>query len=191
PWACPPNPTRPDFSHPCQAMADVMMIEEEFETLKGKTLAYIGDGNNVARSLAEACAKFEMKFAIATPKGYELPASDFDRIKKKEKSFDALATNDPAKAVRRADVLYTDTWISMGQEDEKQKRIADFKGFAIDESLIKKAPKSAIILHCLPAYRGYEISAGVMEHARSRVFEQAANRLHAQKGLMAILMGEM
>lgn len=180
-----------DFSHPCQAMADVMTIEEEFKTLKGKTLAYIGDGNNVARSLAEACAKFEMKFAIATPKGYELPHEDFERITGKVKEFSARVTHDPAKAVRRADVLYTDTWVSMGQEDDRKRRVEAFKGFAIDESLIKRAPKCAIILHCLPAYRGYEISAGAMEHPRSRVFEQGANRLHAQKGLLAILMGGM
>lgn len=178
-----------DFSHPCQAMTDVMTIEEHFGDLKNKTLAYIGDGNNMARSLTEICGKLGIRIVVATPKGYELPARDVQAIAKKVRTLDYTATNNPEAAVKKADVIYTDTWVSMGQEDEKQKRLAAFKGFCVDEALLAKAPKHAIVLHCLPAYRGNEISAAVMEHERSLVFAQAENRLHYQKGLLAVLMG--
>lgn len=178
-----------DHSHPCQALADLMTVEEHFGDLTHRTLAYVGDGNNVARSLAEICGRLGVRFQIATPKGYELPDADIKKIAAKIKSLDYSATHDPKKAVRRADIIYTDTWVSMGQEAEKQKRLTDFTGFCVDESLLAAAPKHAIVLHCLPAYRGYEISAGVMEHPRSRVFQQAENRLHAQKGVLACLMG--
>jgi ornithine carbamoyltransferase len=178
-----------DYSHPCQALADLLTIDEHFGKLKGLTLAYIGDGNNVARSLAVACSKFGVGFNIATPAGYALPGDDLIRIKAKmpELSVNVCAT--PVEAVRNADVVVTDTWVSMGQEDERAKRVAEFAGYAIDESLMAKAPKDAIVLHCLPAYRGYEISEGVFEGPQSKVFEEAHNRLHAQKGLLAVLMG--
>jgi ornithine carbamoyltransferase len=176
-----------DFSHPCQAMADVMTIEEHFGDLKGKTVAYIGDGNNVARSLAVACGKLGMKFAIASPPGYELP--DVDRIMGQLPDMEFVTTTDPADAVRNADAVYTDTWVSMGQEAEKAKRIKDFTGFQISEKLMAAAPKHAVVLHCLPAYRGMEITAGVMESPQSLVFQEAENRLHFQKGLLAVLMG--
>lgn len=180
-----------DYSHPCQAMADVMTIEEHFGTFKNKTVAYIGDGNNVARSLMVACGKFGMRFTIATPPGYELPGSDIDRIMAQVPNMDVVVTRDPVEAARDADVLYTDTWVSMGQETEKQKRLKDFKGFSIDERLLNVASKSAIVLHCLPAYRGLEISDEAMEGPQSQVFPQAENRLHFQKGLLAVLMGGM
>ncbi len=178
-----------DYSHPCQAMADVMTIEEHFGTLGGKTLAYVGDGNNVARSLATACGKFGMRFIAASPPGYQLDSAEVDRIMSQVPEMDFETTDDPTDAVREADVLYTDTWVSMGQEAEKALRIKEFAGFAIDETLLAKAPKTAIVLHCLPAYRGLEISDGVMESSRSLVFAQAENRLHFQKGLLAVLMG--
>lgn len=180
-----------DLSHPCQAMADLMTIEESFGTLKGKSVAYIGDGNNVARSLMVACGKMGLRFSIATPPGYQLPNSDIDRIMTQVPAMELVTTHDPVEAARDADVLYTDTWVSMGQEAEKAKRQHDFKGFCIDDKLIGVASKNAIIMHCLPAYRGYEISDSAMEHPRSAVFPQAENRLHFQKGLLACVMGGM
>jgi ornithine carbamoyltransferase len=179
-----------DLSHPCQAMADFMTIEEHFGKLKGLTLAFIGDGNNVARSLATACGRFEMRFALASPPGYELSAEDEDRIMSQVPSMDFTVTHDPSEAVRGADVIYTDTWVSMGQEAEKAKRLKDFAGYQVDEKLVAMAPAQAIVLHCLPAYRGYEISDAVIESRQSLVFPQAENRLHFQKGLLAVLLSQ-
>lgn len=178
-----------DYNHPCQAMADMLTIREHFEKLQGLTLAYVGDGNNVARSLAVACAQFGLKFIISAPSGYELPPDDLERIKSRLPALDVIGVRDPVEAVRKADVLYTDTWVSMGQEEQKQKRLKDFAGYTIDSRLLHAAPSHAIILHCLPAYRGYEISDDAVEHERSRIFQQAENRLHVQKGILAILMG--
>ncbi len=178
-----------DYSHPCQALADLLTIDEHFGKLQGLTLAYIGDGNNVARSLAVACSKFGMKFNIATPKGYELPGDDLKKIHAKMPEFAVDVRPTPTDAVRDADIVVTDTWVSMGQEEEKAKRVAEFKGYALDESLMNSAPKQAIVLHCLPAYRGYEISEAIFESDRSKVFQEAENRLHAQKGILAVLMG--
>jgi ornithine carbamoyltransferase len=178
-----------DYSHPCQAMADMLTIEEHFGSLAGKTLAFIGDGNNVARSLSVACGKLGLKFICATPPNYALPQDDVDRIMAQLPQMDFVTTHDPLDAVREADVIYTDTWVSMGQEAEKQQRIKDFAGFAIDEKLLAAAPKHAMILHCLPAYRGLEISDAAMEGKQSLIFPQAENRLHFQKGLLAVLMG--
>lgn len=184
-----------DYSHPCQAMADILTIRESFagghagSDLAGKTVVYVGDGNNVARSLAVACGKFGMRFICVTPGGYELPADDMDRIMSQVSGMEFVTSHDPREAARDADVLYTDTWVSMGQETEKARRMKDFSGFSIDESLLSIAPKHAIVLHCLPAYRGLEISEGVLEGPQSRVFQQAENRLHAQKAILAVLMG--
>ncbi len=180
-----------DYSHPCQAMADLMTVEEHFGTLEDKTVAYIGDGNNVARSLATACGKMNVRFICASPPGYQLDGAEVDRIMAQNPEMDFETTDDPIEAVRDADVLYTDTWVSMGQEAEKQRRLKDFEGFSIDEKLLAEAPKNAIVLHCLPAYRGLEISEAVMEGKQSLVFPQAENRLHFQKGLLAVLMGGM
>jgi ornithine carbamoyltransferase len=178
-----------DYTHPCQAMADLMTIQEHFGTLKGRTLAFIGDGNNVARSLATACGKFGLRFILACPGGYSLPGPEIDKIMEHVPELDFITTDDPRDAAREADVLYTDTWVSMGQEAEKAQRLQHFAGFCINEELLALAPKQAIVLHCLPAYRGMEISDAVMEGAQSRVFPQAENRLHFQKGLLAVLMG--
>jgi len=180
-----------DYSHPCQAMADVMTLREHFGELEGRTVAFIGDGNNVARSLAIACGKLGMKFVLASPAGYELPGDDLDRIMSQVPTLDLVITRDPADAVREADCVYTDTWVSMGQEQEKAKRMHDFAGFCVDEKLMSGAPSHAVVMHCLPAYRGYEISEGVMEGKQSLIFPQAENRLHFQKGLLAVLMGGM
>lgn len=178
-----------DFSHPCQAMTDIMTVEEHFGSLAGKTLAFIGDGNNVARSLSIACGRFGMRFILASPNSYELPSADVDHIMSIVPDMDFVITQDPFEAVREADVLYTDTWVSMGQEAEKARRLKDFSGYCIDEKLVASAPKHAIVLHCLPAYRGLEISDAVMEGPQSRIFPQAENRLHFQKGLLAVVMG--
>ncbi|MBC7783710.1 MAG: ornithine carbamoyltransferase [Burkholderiales bacterium] len=179
-----------DYSHPCQAMSDMLTLRERFGKLEGLTLAYIGDGNNVARSLAVACGKFGLKFVCATPAGYALPQEDMDRIMSQVPAMDFETTNDPVEAVRNADAIYTDTWTSMGQEEEKQKRLKDFSGFQINLDLLVKAPKHAVVLHCLPAYRGLEITDEVMECEHSLIFPQAENRLHYQKGLIAVLMGK-
>ena len=178
-----------DYNHPCQAMADVMTIREHFGRLEGLTVAFVGDGNNVARSLAVACGKFGMRFVLASPGGYELPNDDLDRVMAALPSMEFQLCHDPREAVREADVLYTDVWTSMGQEAENAKRERDFAGYGIDERLMEAAPKHAVVMHCLPAHRGYEISNGAMEHQRSLVFPQAENRLHAQKGILAVLMG--
>ncbi len=177
-----------DWSHPCQAMADVFTISEYCEKLEGVKIAFVGDGNNVARSLAFACAKLGMKMVVAAPASYEL---DADTIKKVNQiSAEAVAqTNSPAEAVGSANIIYTDTWVSMGQEEEKEKRTADFAGFQVNAELLKKAPADAKIMHCLPAYRGYEITDEAAESANSIIFDQAENRLHFQRALLKKLMG--
>jgi ornithine carbamoyltransferase len=178
-----------DYSHPCQAMADLMTLEEHFGQLAGLTMAFVGDGNNVARSLSVACGKFGMKFILSAPGGYELPKDDIDRIMSQVPAMDFVTVTNPKEAVRQADVIVTDTWVSMGQEEDKARRMKDFDGYRVDADLLAAAPKQAVVLHCLPAYRGLEISEEVFEGPRSLVFKEAENRLHFQKGLLAVLMG--
>ncbi len=175
-----------DWSHPCQAMADIMTIREHLGKLEGVKIAFIGDGNNVARSLAFGCAKLGMKIVIASPKGYELDVKSIARTNEIAPAT-TVQTNNPHDAVKDADIIYTDTWVSMGQEEEKQKRINDFKGFAVNSVLVSAAPK-AKIMHCLPAYRGYEITDEVMESANSIIFDEAENRLHFQRALLKKLL---
>src|SRR5258706_5270092 len=178
-----------DHDHPCQAMTDLMTIEEHFGNLSGRTLTFVGDGNNVARSLAEACGRFGMRFIMASPAGYEFASADVDQIMASVPELDFVVMRDPQESVREADVVCTDTWVSMGQETQKQKRLTDFHGYIVDERLMAAAPKHAVVIHCLPAYRGYEISEGVLEGRQSLVFKEAENRLHFQKGLLAVLVG--
>lgn len=180
-----------DYSHPCQAMADLMTLHERFGKLDGKTMAFIGDGNNVARSLAMACGKFGMSFILASPKGYELPEEDVALVRSQSPRMDLRVIGDPKEAVRNADAIVTDTWVSMGQEGEKARRVQHFAGFQVDDALLAAAPKHAVVLHCLPAYRGLEISDAVMEGPQSLVFPEAENRLHFQKGLLAVLLAGM
>jgi ornithine carbamoyltransferase len=177
-----------DHSHPCQAMADLMTVKESFGQLEGKTLTFVGDGNNVARSLATACAKLGMRFILACPEGYELE-SDFAATVRSYGGQDCYnVVHDPDAAVVTADVVYTDTWVSMGQEDQKQQRVRDFEGFQINAQLLHAAPPHAIVLHCLPAYRGYEITDEAFEaHSRS-ILDEAENRLHFQRTLLNVLM---
>ena len=176
-----------DWSHPCQAMADVLTIQEHFSRLEGIKIAFIGDGNNVARSLGFACAKLGMKLVVASPAGYELDKASIDTANKIAKGT-VTQTKNPSEAVADSDVIYTDTWVSMGQEDEKQKRINDFKGFQVDMKLVKAAPTHVKIMHCLPAYRGFEITDEVVESPNSIIFDQAENRLHFQRALLKKLM---
>jgi ornithine carbamoyltransferase len=175
-----------DWSHPCQAMADVLTVKEHLGRIDGVTMAYVGDGNNVARSLAFAAAKLGMKLIIASPKGYELDENSVARANAIA-AGSVMQMSDPKEAVRGADVVYTDTWVSMGQEAEKQVRIKAFAGFAIDGELMKHAPK-ALVMHCLPAYRDYEITDEVMESPNSIVFDQSENRLHFQRALLKKLV---
>jgi len=177
-----------DRSHPCQAMADLLTVQEEFGTAEGKTIAFIGDGNNVSMSLAVACGKLGADFILGCPKGY---AFDDEFLKKyAAKVGEPLPTvmHDPAAAVRNADVIYTDVWTSMGQEAERDERLKKFAGFQLNEALLAKAPAHAKVMHCLPAHRGEEITAGVVDGARSVVFDQAENRLHAQKAILEWLL---
>jgi len=173
-----------DDYHPCQALADLMTIREKFGRLKGILVAYLGDGNNVCNSLVLGCAKAGMKLRVATPKGYE-PKEDVVAFGK-ERGLLAL-TNDPLAAARGADVLYTDTWVSMGQEAEAKKRLRIFKGFTVTMKLLGKAR----FMHCLPAHRGYEVADEVMDSSQAIVFDQAENRMHAQKAVMLKLLGKL
>jgi ornithine carbamoyltransferase len=175
-----------DWSHPCQAMADVLTVKEHLGRIEGVKMAYVGDGNNVARSLAFAAAKLGMKLIIASPKGYELDENSIARANAIAAGA-VVQLGDPKAAMHGADVIYTDTWVSMGQEAEKQIRIKAFAGFAIDGELLKHAPK-ALIMHCLPAYRDYEISDEAMESPNSIVFDQSENRLHFQRALLKKLI---
>jgi ornithine carbamoyltransferase len=176
-----------DRSHPCQAMADTFTISEHCGRIEGVKIAFIGDGNNVARSLAFASAKLGMKMVIASPAGYELDADTLSNVNQLSPGI-IQQISDPAAAVRDADVIYTDTWVSMGQEKDKQKRIADFAGFQVNAELLKSAPADAKIMHCLPAYRGLEITDEIAESANSIMFDQAENRLHFQRALLKKLM---
>jgi ornithine carbamoyltransferase len=176
-----------DWSHPCQAMADVLTIQEHFGRIAGIKIAFIGDGNNVARSLAFAAGKLNMKLVVASPRGYELDVATV----RQANAFTPDCTmqiNDPYAAVADADVIYTDTWVSMGQEDEKAQRQKDFAGYAVDGKLAAAAPRHVKIMHCLPAYRGYEITDEVAESSGSIIFDQAENRLHFQRALLKKLM---
>jgi ornithine carbamoyltransferase len=177
-----------DEEHPCQALADVLTLRERFGDLTGRTIAYVGDGNNVATSLAEACVMQGMHVRIASPEGYELPAAIQRRVASEGRDGATLTLlKDPVAAVRGAAAVYTDVWTSMGQENETAIRKRAFAGFQVNEALMAHASPDAIFMHCLPAHRGEEVSAGVMDGPSSVVFDQAENRLHAQKALLAML----
>lgn len=179
-----------DLCHPCQALADLMTIHEEFGTLEGQKLTFVGDGNNVSRSLALACAKMNMQFTLAHPKGYEIEQEFIDRILKDSPAAKIEQTTDPIAAVEGACAVYTDVWASMGQEAEQAKREKAFADFQVNQKLMDAAGKDAIFLHCLPAKRGQEVTDEVMDCPTSRIVEQAGNRMHAQKGLLVWLLTE-
>jgi ornithine carbamoyltransferase len=175
-----------DSAHPCQALADVMTIRERFGRLEGLKVVYLGDGNNVCASLMVACAKLGMEFVAATPPGYR-PDEEVVRIAR-DAGPGVELSDDPRAAVEGADVLYTDVWTSMGQEEQREQRLQDLAGFGIDADLVKRAGESAIVLHCLPAHYGEEITEDVLYGPHSAVWDQAENRLHAQKALMALVI---
>jgi len=179
-----------DSAHPCQALADVMTIRERLGRLEGLTVAYLGDGNNVCASLMVAAAKLGLNFRAATPKGYEPSAEAIEITReaatKTGTTIELLA--DPREAAAGAEVLYTDVWTSMGQEEERERRLRDLAGFGIDDELVARANEDAIVLHCLPAHYGEEITEDVLYGPQSAVWDQAENRLHAQKALMALVI---
>jgi ornithine carbamoyltransferase len=175
-----------DSAHPCQALADVMTIRERFGSFDGIKVVYLGDGNNVCASLMVACAKLGMDFVAATPPDYR-PAEGAVAIARAEgHSLELL--DDPVAAVNGADVLYTDVWTSMGQDAERERRLKDLAGYGIDDSLLARAGPQAIVLHCLPAHYGEEITEEVLYGTQSAAWDQAENRLHAQKALMALVI---
>jgi len=179
-----------DLEHPCQALADFLTLQEGFGAVSGLTLSYVGDGNNVAHSLMLCGALLGVNVRVGCPKGYEPDAAVLQQAQELAGgrcSVDVI--HEPVAAVRGAHALYTDVWASMGQEDEKAAREAAFSGWCLNEELVAEADPRAIVLHCLPAYRGLEISAGAMEGSSNRIFEQAENRLHAQQALLAALLG--
>jgi ornithine carbamoyltransferase len=179
-----------DTSHPCQALADVMTIRERLGRLSGVRLAYVGDGNNVCASLMTAAAKLGMRFVAAVPEGYE-PQDDVVKTARRaavQSGGTVEVVHDAPKAARGADVLYTDVWTSMGQDAERERRLRDLQGFAIDEELVGLASDDAIVLHCLPAHYGEEITEGVLYGPQSAVWDQAENRLHSQKALLALIV---
>ncbi|OGX38528.1 MAG: ornithine carbamoyltransferase [Omnitrophica WOR_2 bacterium RIFCSPHIGHO2_02_FULL_52_10] len=180
-----------DLHHPCQALADIFSIKEKFGRLKGLTLGYIGDGNNVCHSLLQGCAKVGMHMHIATPPKYE-PQSAIVRSAKEiaqKTGAKILTTHSPQDAVQNADIIYADVWVSMGQEKETKKRLKDFKGYQINAGLVKQASKDYVFMHCLPAHRGQEVTAEIIDGPHSIVFDQAENRLHTQKAILITLLG--
>jgi len=182
-----------DVAHPAQALADVMTMLDawgrDIDAMRGRHVAFVGDGNNVARSLAMICGKLGMKFTLASPPAYAFEDRFARRILDVCPAMELNATHDPTLAVAYADAVYADTFVSMGQEQEKAYHLEAFKDFQINDALLGHAQNEVIVLHCLPAYRGVEITDAVMDGPRSRVFQQAHNRLHAQKGLLAVVMG--
>jgi ornithine carbamoyltransferase len=175
-----------DDAHPMQALADLLTVSTVLGSLEGRAIAYVGDGNNVARSLAIAAGMSGMQVRIATPTGYELSDGDLDRIRKT--GIDPLSTHDPREAVADADVVYTDVWASMGREEEAVLRREAFEGYTVNSELLDAAADHVAFLHCLPAHRGEEVTDEVLESDRSRVWLQAENRMHAARGLMAWLL---
>ena len=177
-----------DTAHPCQALADLLTLREHFGALDGRRIAFVGDGNNVAASLAYAAALSGVELAVASPDGYELDAHVVDRARNLGGVIELVA--DAHDAVRGADAVYTDVWTSMGQEDERDVRLAAFAGWTIDAALMKAAGAGAIFMHCLPAHRGEEVSADVIDGPQSVVWQQAGNRMHAARALLVDLLTE-
>lgn len=180
-----------NLEHPCQAMADLLTIKQHKKKFKDVTVAFIGDGNNVSASLSIACASVGANFSIATPNGYELPKNIYEESLNRSllSGSEIKYLKNPIDAVSGADVIYTDVWVSMGDEKEELKRLEAFKDFQVNEELMKHANKDVIFMHDMPAHRGLEISDSMIDHPNSVVFDQAENRLHAQKAIMAFLAG--
>lgn len=181
-----------DLLHPCQILADLQTVYEHKGKLNGLKVCYVGDGNNISNSLLYGCTKMSMDISVATPVGYECDVLVTERAKETARQTGScvVITNDPSEAMQDADVVITDTWVSMGQESEKQERIKIFKDYTVTEQLFSKAKDDAIFMHCLPAYRGYEVVPEIIDGPHSVIFDEAENRLHAQKAVMAFTMGE-
>ena len=179
-----------DYNHPCQAMADALTIIEKFGTLKGLNVTFIGDGNNVAVSLLHICARLGANFTLSSPEGYDMTPRAIEIGKKisLESGSTMKFIRDPHEAVKNAHVIYTDTWTSMGQEEEAEKRMAVFPPYQVNQKLVNEADKDVIVMHCLPAHRGQELTDEVADGAHSKIFPQAHNRLHAQKAVLAKLL---
>ena len=177
-----------EVAHPCQALADLFTFQELNGDVAGRTMAFIGDGNNVCRSLAHACAYLGVTLNVASPIGYELDTDFIATLKAKIPQANVNQMSDPAKAVDGADAVYTDVWISMGQEAEKAERIKTFSDYQVNGELMRKANEGAAFLHCLPAHRGNEVTDSVMDCTQSSIVEQAANRMHVQKAVLVWLL---
>ncbi len=180
-----------DLLHPCQVLADLMTVYEHKGKLEGLKFAYVGDGNNMAHSIMYGCAKAGLDCAIATPANYQCDAEVLENAKAdfKAAGSELILTEDPFEAVKNADIVCTDTWVSMGQEAEKAERLKVFMPYQVNEKLFAEAKDDAIFMHCLPAYRGYEVTEDIIDGPQSVIFDEAENRLHAQKAVMATLMG--
>lgn len=179
-----------DYYHPCQALGDLLTIREVFGELKGKTVAFVGDGNNVARSLAIGCAKLGVRFILSAPKAYGFDRPFLQTLAATVRGGEVIEEPDPVRAVKNADVIYTDVWASMGQEGESKQRLRDFAAYQVNAALMKKAPAHAKFMHCLPAHRGEEVTDDVIDSSASVVFPQAGNRMHAQKALLRWVFSE-
>lgn len=181
-----------DLLHPCQALTDMLTIFEKKGSLKGLKLAYLGDGNNMTHSLLYAGAKLGMNVSVATPQGFACKEEIVSNAKEDAKKTGAVIdiSYDPVRAIENADAVYTDTWLSMGQEGSKEERMKVFRDYQVNESLMKHAKSDAVFLHCLPAYRGYEVTSEVIDGPQSVIFDEAENRLHTQKAIMALLMAD-
>lgn len=178
-----------DLAHPCQALADLFTVREVHGQVAGLKVAFVGDANNVSRSLAAACGKLKVAFAMASPKNYQFDDAFLSELRRENPKMDLTITDRPEVAVKNAVAVYTDVWTSMGQESEQDRRMRDFQGYQVDAPLMRQAAGDAIFLHCLPARRGEEVSDDVMDGPQSAVIQQAANRMHVQKGILAWLLG--
>jgi ornithine carbamoyltransferase len=177
-----------DYYHPCQALADLFTMQEVFGALAGRTLVFVGDGNNVARSVAVCSGKLGVRFVLASPHGYGFDEPFLEAYRKHVPGGELIQNGEPSDAVRSADVIYTDVWTSMGQEAEHEERLQRFSGFQVNQTLLNLAPAHTRVMHCLPAHRGEEITAEVLEGPRSVVFQEAGNRMHVQKALLQRLL---
>jgi ornithine carbamoyltransferase len=177
-----------DLGHPCQVLADLYTLQERCGRLPGLRLAWVGDGNNVARSLVRGCGHLGVQLAVCTPKGYEIEPRYIADMRREFPALDLLITHDPREAVRDAAAVYTDVWASMGQESEQAQRKIDFAAYQINARLMAEAPSDAIFMHCLPAHRGEEVTDEVIDGPQSVVIDQAANRMHVQKGILVWLL---
>jgi ornithine carbamoyltransferase len=188
--SCPVINALSDAAHPCQALADLLTVQEVFGDVKGRTLVFVGDGNNVARELAVGCGLLGARFILASPQGYGFDKPFLNCYEKHCHAGELIVNGDPYHSVDQADVIYTDVWASMGQEAEREERLKKFQSFQVNAALMAKAPPQARFMHCLPAHRGEEVTGDVLDGDKSVCFQQAGNRMHAQKVLLKWLLTE-